>query len=133
MKSIPDIWEAKTPSLGSIRKAFGEDYALAYLELWIVKFVDSINTSTKMSPNQIKDTALLVISEMPYITIADISFVFREAMKGAYGDVYNRVDCMVIYKWFTTHWNNRLNEAEQSSLMKHGDNVWNEKGKRNDF
>lgn len=72
-----------------------------------------------MNDVQVKYTAQLILQEFPLLTVADIKFVFDGVMSGRYGKTYHQLDSLTICGWFREHWEQRLNAAEQESMMKH--------------
>ena len=126
VKSLPDVWKAKTPSLARMRKQYGERLPVDYLTLWILAINDMVNVGNKMTAFQMEYTAKLVFKENPLLTIADIKFVFDRAVSGSFGELYNRLDSAMICTWFRKHWVERLEAAEQHSQEKHYNTV--EKG-----
>ncbi len=119
VRSIPDVWAAKTPSLASIRVHYGEDFVLAYIATWILMINDMLNLTNKMSGAQIEITCQLILNENPLLTVADIKLVFDKAVSGAFGELYNRLDSAIVCKWFRDYWDERLNTAAEHSIEQH--------------
>ena len=118
IKTIQDIFKAKTPTLARIKKECGEQLAIDYLALWILNLNDILNLKTKMEEFQIEYTARLVMNENPLLCVADIKIVFDSAVSGQYGVIY-RLDSVTICTWFRMHWNKRLEIAENESHIEH--------------
>lgn len=119
VRSVPDIFRAKTPSLARLKKEYGERLPVDYLMLWILAINDMVNVGNKMTAFQIEYTAKLIYKENPLLTIADIKFVFDKAVSGAFGELYNRIDSAMICTWFRKHWSERLDIGEQVSQEQH--------------
>ncbi len=119
VRSIPDIFRTKTPSLAKIKKEYGPQMPVDYLALWIIAINDMVNVGNKMTGFQTEYTAKLIFKENPLLTIADIKFVFDKAISGAYGELYNRLDTPIICTWFRRHWQERLETAEAKAIEDH--------------
>lgn len=115
---VTDIFRVRTPSLAAVRRDHGEQFAIDYLMLWVIELNEVLNVGKKMNEQQIKMTARLVMQENPLLTVADIKLVFDRGISGYYGADYNRLDSTVICGWFRKHWDERLEAAEQDSIMK---------------
>jgi len=55
-----------------------------------------INVSNKMSNQQIAETCDLLIQEHPHLSLQDFALFFRKVKTGYYGDVYGRLDGLLI-------------------------------------
>lgn len=119
VRELPDVWRVKTPTLNSLVRDYGEGKALATIKMWIISLNDAINVTRGMTPAQIDDAAEVILGEFPYLTIADIRYVFQRGKTNAYGELYGSMDVTVISKWFRTHWDERLQAAEGESVREH--------------
>jgi hypothetical protein len=117
--TMPAIWESKTPTLGGLSKKHGEETAKNLIMAWIIHLSASLNVGRGMSDFQIRDAAEVILIEFPYLTVADIAYVFRKAKTGYYGELYDRLDITVISRWFHRHWSERLQAAETQSYTQH--------------
>ena len=72
---------SSAPTLASIRREYSEDFQIAYVSVWIVNLNDFVNALRKMSPEQIEETATIIVQEYPYLNLADINLVFRKIKK----------------------------------------------------
>ena len=75
-----------------------------------------------MNPNQIKQTAIMILDEYYYLNLADINLVFTRAKKGQYGNLYESLDGMKIFNWFDQYDIERSQNAYEVKLREH-DNV----------
>jgi hypothetical protein len=117
--TFPAIWESKTPTLGGLSVKLGEETAKNLIMAWIIHLSASLNVGRGMTDFQIRDAAEVLLIEFPYLTVADIAFVFRKAKTGYYGELYDRLDITVISRWFHRHWSERLQAAETQSYTAH--------------
>ena len=111
------VFDSTLPTVGDIKRRYGEDFAQAYIETWIVNICEFVNIGKNMSPSQIYETASMIMDIYPYYKISDINLVFRKAKVGEYGQVYDRLDGQVILSWFARYHKDRCAEAETLSIV----------------
>lgn len=104
------------PTIGTVKKVYGDDFAQAYIETWIVNISEFVNIGKNMNENQIYETAQMILDSYPYFTLADINLVFKKAKKGDFGQIYDRLDGQIIFSWFTKYNQLRCSEAEEQSI-----------------
>jgi len=110
---------SSTPALSVLRKKNGEEAVLAALEAWILDMNEFVNVQRTMGPAQIKQTAVMILSDFYYFKIADINLVFTRAKKGYFGDLYGSLDGMKIYRWFVDYDIERSQTAYMDNLKDH--------------
>ena len=102
--------------MGTVKKVYGDDFAQAYIETWIVNISEFVNIGKNMNENQIYETAQMIMDSYPYFTLADINLIFKKAKKGDFGQIYDRLDGQIIFSWFTKYDSLRCLEAEEQSI-----------------
>lgn len=102
--------------MGTVKKVYGDDFAQAYIETWIVNISEFVNIGKNMNENQIYETAQMILDSYPYFTLADINLIFKKAKKGDFGQIYDRLDGQIIFSWFTKYNQLRCLEAEEQSI-----------------
>lgn len=110
------VFEANLPTMGSVKKVYGDDFAQAYIETWIVNISEFINIGKNMNENQIYETAQMILDDYPHYTLADINLVFKKAKKGDFGQIFDRLDGQIILSWFSKYNQIRCSEAEEQSI-----------------
>lgn len=105
------------PTLGEVERAYGYDFLHAYVESWIVNLREFVNVGRGMTDAQTYETATLLLSVYPYLTLADIHLLFRRAKTGYYGKLYDRLDGQVILDWFRRYDAERAACAEEASIQ----------------
>jgi len=118
VQNIPDVFRVKTPSIGRIKKNFGEDFMLAYLELWIFSINEMLNLKQKMTAEQIHVAARMISNEFPLLTVADLKLVYEIIISGRVDKIW-RIDPPTVCSWFRKYWDDRMDEAEQFSFEEH--------------
>lgn len=110
------VFNTNLPTIGTVKKVYGDDFAQAYIETWIVNISEFVNIGKNMNENQIYETAQMILDSYPYFTLADINLVFKKAKKGDFGQIYDRLDGQIIFSWFTKYNQLRCLEAEEQSI-----------------
>lgn len=110
---------SSTPALAELKKDQGEDKAIKVIELWISDLNDFLNISRKMNPFQIKQTAIMILSEFYYFKLTDINLVFSKAKRGEFGKLYESLDGMKIFSWFEQYNQERCQVAYNEALREH--------------
>jgi hypothetical protein len=107
---------SSAPTLASIRREYSEDFQIAYVSVWIVNLNDFVNALRKMSPEQIEETATIIVQEYPYLNLADINLVFRKIKKGEFGQLFAEIDGMKVLSWFEQYAQERMRTAADISM-----------------
>lgn len=110
------VFNTNLPTMGTVKKVYGDDFAQAYIETWIVNISEFVNIGKNMNENQIYETAQMILDSYPYFTLADINLIFKKAKKGDFGQIYDRLDGQIIFSWFTKYDQLRCSEAEEQSI-----------------
>lgn len=113
------MYRVETPTLGLMRQDCGEEFVVNYLASWIITLNDMLNLGNSMKDAQVEYAAKMILDENPLLTVADIKFIFDSAVTGKYGLLYNRLDTQIVCTWFRKHWEERLDCAENESIMAH--------------
>jgi len=108
--------KSEAPTLGSIRKIYSEDFQIAFTATWIVNLNDFVNASRKMTPEQIEETATIIVQEYPYFNLADINLIFRKIKKGEFGQLFAELDGIKILSWFEEYAQDRARTAAELSM-----------------
>jgi len=107
---------SSAPTLASIRREYSEDFQIAYVSVWIVNLNDFVNALRKMSPEQIEETATIIVQEYPFLNLADINLVFRKIKKGEFGQLFAEIDGMKVLSWFERYAQERARTAADISM-----------------
>ena len=119
--------QSGAPRLSELKKQVGEDKVLTLIEIWILDTNEFFNVNNKMSPVQIHQTALMLMQDFYYFNIADINYLFTQAKKGRYGELYGSIDGMKIFSWFEKHDIERSEVGYFNKLQEHDIEMQNEK------
>lgn len=102
---------SKLPSLAILKKAYGNDFTLAYLELWLDNLNDFLNVKRKLTPSQMQEIAIFIYQDYYYFKLTDINLVFSKIKKGEYGQFYETLDGPKIIAAFEKYAADRISTA----------------------
>jgi len=111
--------KSETPTLGTLKKTYSEDFMLAYIELWLTNLNDFINVSRKMKPEQMEELAFLIYQDYYYFNLADINLVFTKIKKGEFGQLFESVDGVKILSYFKKYEGERIQTAYEEGMKEH--------------
>ena len=69
-----------------------------------------------MTDQQIAYCAEMIIEKYFYFKISEIRYVFRQAIMGSYGQLFDRLDTMTIMTWLTAYESERAIEIEAKRI-----------------
>lgn len=122
-KSVDDVFASSEPALGMVVRNLGETHARAIVVILLSEVVSFFNASNTMNDSQVAMTTDLIIEEYPYFKIDDLKLAFRNAMKGRYGEIYNRLDGSVIMQWLKQYNHERCAKADIASYNQHKEHI----------
>jgi hypothetical protein len=110
-------------TIRNLVKQMGDTTLLVALSGMILHTANYFNLTKSMNDDQAIDTASLLIDTYPHETIEDFTLMFREAKKGKYGELYNRLDGQMIFKWMGLYLEEKARFREkQHQILKSGTN-----------
>lgn len=103
-KNSFDAVNSELPCLSKIKFELaavenGEIIFNAMLTKEITGLVTSFNVGKTMSDVQISFVRETLKTDYYYLKLDEVRFVFNQAKKGKYGQVYDRIDCAIICGW----------------------------------
>ncbi len=126
-RTIDDVFESNHPTLAAVTASSGGMATRAVVVLLLKEVLDFFNTTQTMSDTQVAVTSDLIIEEYPYFQVDDLKLAFRNAMKGHYGEVYNRLDGSVILGWLKKYNAERCARADVISYKEHNEHLLEQK------
>lgn len=114
-KTVSDVFDSGMPAISTLRREKGEAIARAVLVLILNDMLDFFNASNDMNDTQVAMTVDFILEEYPYMQTDDITLCFRNAMKGKYGKLYNRIDGQIIMGWIKAYNSERCAAAQATS------------------
>lgn len=86
-------------SLRNAIKESSEDLIISGLISLIIRTSNFFNIGKPMNEDQAIETAYLLLDKYPHESFEDFVIMFRNAKTGKYGELYNRLDGQIIFKW----------------------------------
>lgn len=118
-KTVSDVFSSGMPALAALKKERGEATARSVLVLIMNDMLDFFNAGNDMNDTQVALTVDFILEEYPYMQADDITLCFRNAMKGKYGKLYNRIDGQIIMGWLREYNRERCTVASEQSYNEH--------------
>jgi hypothetical protein len=120
LKTLQDVINANdTPSLSKINKTNGEKFLKSFVMTWVLYLNESLNLKRPLNESQIEMVSDLIISDYGSLKITDITFIFKNAISGKYGEFYESLSIPKIMSWFSEHFEQRCEIAEMISNQQH--------------
>lgn len=118
-RTVSDVFYSGMPAMATLKKERGESTARAVLVLLVNDMLDFFNAGNDMNDTQVALTVDFILEEYPYMQADDIALCFRNAMKGKYGKLYNRIDGQIIMGWLREYNRERCTAASEQSYNEH--------------
>lgn len=118
-ETVNDVFESGMPALAEIRREKGAAVTRSILVLLVNDTLDFFNVPETMNAKQVAITVDLIIDTYPYMQVDDITLCFRNAMKGNYGRIYNRIDGQIILGWLREYNRERCTAADELGYNEH--------------
>ena len=121
------------PTLGALRREYGDYKAEAVVKLYLVDLSDLVNLKHPLSEKQIDRIAMEVVARYNTLTTADLHVIFSKAIAGDYGDFYESLDVVKVLKWFSNYFKERcataaeMSQREAERLYDKGGNMTSER------
>ena len=114
-RTVSDVFYSGMPAMATLKKERGESTARAVLVLLVNDMLDFFNAGNDMNDTQVALTVDFILEEYPYMQADDIALCFRNAMKGKYGKLYNRIDGQIIMGWLREYNRERCTLASEQT------------------
>lgn len=131
--TIEKAIDSKLPSIALMQKKYGNTKVMETVAEMVVGTIEFFNVP-KLSAMQVKMTTKFICGkgedEYDYLNFADINLCFENAMRGKYGQLYNRIDGQIILMWLDKYAWERATLIEEKSYQKHMALTAGEKGRQ---
>lgn len=108
------------PTLGKVERKAGYNKARAAVIILLGEVLRYFNVTETMNDTQVAATTDFILEDYYFLQLDDLKLCFRNAMKGYYGRVYNRIDGQIILSWLKQYSDERLEASEQRSQAESG-------------
>lgn len=97
-RDIDRVHFGKAPSIGLISTAYGRNTAEAWLEIQLQDLSLFAGCKEKLSIDQIKEMAQMIVEEYPHYKVTEFMLFFQHFKRCQYGRFYGTVDPMIIFQ-----------------------------------
>lgn len=122
VKTIEQAIDLSYPQLSKIKKDAGEVVVKTVLVEALSDLVMFFNVGKTMNAPQIVQTVELVLEQYWYLRLSEFKYCFTQAMTGAYGKVYDRIDGAIIFEWIEKYLEERMGEIVEKQTQQHEEN-----------
>jgi hypothetical protein len=119
LKTIQDVINTDTPSLSKINREHGTIFLRSFIITWVLYLNETLTLKRPLSESQIEMVSELIISDYSALKISDITFIFKNAISGKYGEFYESLTIPKVLSWFSDHFEQRCEIAEMMSSQMH--------------
>jgi len=112
------VFKIPSKSLGEFKKAYGKEWVIGYISMWLIELNDSANVKHKMSDNQMEFTATRIY-ETYSLKVTDLTLFFRNVKEGVYGQFYENLSQEKIMEWLSQYYDLRCEYGQMQSQSKH--------------
>lgn len=100
-------------SLKKLIQTTDEEVVVSGLITLILRTSAFFNIGKSMSEEQAIETAYLLLDKYPHESFEDFVIMFRNAKTGKYGELYNRLDGQIIFKWMGEYLDEKAEHREK--------------------
>lgn len=120
IRTIKDVLNLPAPSLGYFKRAYGKDWVIGYISMWLIELNDDSNVKTKMTDAQMEFTAIRIY-ETYSLKVTDLTLFFRNIKEGVYGQFYENLSREKIMEWLADYYALRCEYGQMQAQCKHDD------------
>jgi len=117
IRTIKDAILLPSKSLTQLKNAYGKDWVIGYISMWLLDLNDNSNVKQKMNGTQIEFTAERIYDTY-FIKVTDLTLFFRNVKEGKYGHYYENLSQEKIMEWMRIYFDERCECAEILSQSK---------------
>lgn len=118
IRSVADVLENKTLSIGEYKREQGEEAAQSFLMLELLKLNIRLNLNHPLTEYDVEFIAEDIVSRYPCFTIADIALMMDNIVRGKYGQFYERINASKVLSIVEQYFEERCATAERRSQDK---------------
>lgn len=119
IRTITDALKLKSPTIGSLHREKGKDFASSMVMAWLVYLNELLNLNKPMSEEQIELCAEAILNDFYALKFTDLTLLFKKIISGEYGEFYESLSIPKILTFFRDYFDERCNIAMTESEMKH--------------
>jgi hypothetical protein len=115
------------PTLATVKKYHGPEAVKdAVIEI-VAQSAALLNVGKNLKPHQIDFIAVEILQEFYWLNVGELRYIMKQGVRGEYGEVYDRIDTIVVFGWIEKYLEVRTEiaanramraEAEQAAAEK---------------
>ena len=107
------------PTLGQIKKQYGEKLTVLYLTTWLDNLTAYLGKKYELSEVQTVETATLIFQRYATLNVADLKIVFESIKTGDCGvTLYGDINGLTILKIFDKYFDERSRQCYEKNLQR---------------
>lgn len=112
-KNVKDVIKADQNSIVLCRKQLNDDVVIDTIDAMILHLLGTINVHQTLTSEQIDELIEIIIVDYYFISITELAYIFRQAIKGKLG----KVDTFALNIHTVVSWLNEYQEQRISEFM----------------
>ena len=119
IRSPVDAADSGLPSLGQIKKQYGEKVTILYLTTWLDNLTAYLGKKYQLTEVQTVETAQLIFQRYSTLNIADLKLVFESIKTGDCGvTLYGDINGLTILKIFDKYYGDRTQQCVDRNILR---------------
>ena len=111
--------DSHLPTLGQIKKQYGEKLTILYLTTWLDNLTAYLGKKYELSEVQTVETATLIFQRYATLNVADLKLVFESIKTGDCGvTLYGDINGLTILKIFDKYFDERSRQCYEKNLQR---------------
>lgn len=111
--------DSHLPTLGQIKKQYGEKLTILYLTTWLDNLTAYLGKKYELSEVQTVETANLIFQRYAALNVADLKLVFESIKTGDCGvTLYGDINGLTILKIFDKYFDERSRQCYEKNLQR---------------
>lgn len=115
VRTIEQAVNGETPTLSTVRKYHGEAIARNAIIETIAFAAGLLNIGKNLQSHQIGFLADEILRDWYWLKIGELKFIMEQGIRGAYGELYDRLDFNTVLEWISAFDAARTEIVERSS------------------
>lgn len=116
--SFQQALSASLPTFATTKKYLGEVAINAQIHEAIHYLSDTVSVGRKLNDIQIEVICEALMEDYHYLNLGDLKLCFKRGVRGIYGQLYDRLDAMIVLDWVRRYAEERADHAAREVMNK---------------
>lgn len=117
------------PTLATVKKYHGPEAVKdAVIEI-VAQSAALLNVGKNLKPHQIEFIAVEILQEFYWLNVGELRYIMKQGVRGEYGEVYDRIDTIVVFGWIEKYLEVRTEIAANMAMRAEAEQAAAEKAK----